>query len=196
MLPSPTHVSEACHSPGSTPTWVSGVWTVVDPTLPEPSLLPAPPPLLPGEAPGCCLRSRLTHWRPLCRPGHSSTPRRCPRCLGSCARDFRSAKQGRRHSRGGTLARPPAHRPHLGMSAQKLAKPQKLIELSVKGALAWREHVTQICSRSVGGLPKGPLAAHQERQPLWFPPGSRLPGEGESQQDWIRAYISTRLPSH
>lgn len=65
------------------------------------------PPLLPGETPGCCLRSRLTHWRPLCRPGHSSTPRRCPRCLGSCGRDFRSARQGRRHSRGTTLVRPP-----------------------------------------------------------------------------------------
>ena len=44
MLPSPTSVSEAHHGPGSTPTWVSGVWTVLDPTLPKPSLLPAPTP--------------------------------------------------------------------------------------------------------------------------------------------------------
>lgn len=99
MLPSPTGISEARPGPGSTPTWVSGVWTVRDP-FPEPSL-PHASPLSPARGnPGCRFRSRLTHWHPLCPSGGSSTPQRCSQCLGSCGRDFRSAKQARRHSRG------------------------------------------------------------------------------------------------
>lgn len=64
---------------------------------------------------GCCLRSHPTRWRPLCPLGRSSTPRRCRRCLGSCGRDFRSAKQSHHHSR----CRAPTWTPRV--SAQKLS---------------------------------------------------------------------------
>lgn len=68
---------------------------------------PAPPP--PAHR-GCCLRSRRTHWRPLCPLGRSSRPRRCHQCLGSCGPGSHSAKQSSRQAlrgRGWEGARPP-----------------------------------------------------------------------------------------